>query len=93
MSAWKKKLKGITVYRDGSRSAILATDEVKTPFQEAKDRIFEITREDGSAVFCKGEEILKLPDGSLTTVYHYLNRNSAGIDDFLHSSKDLEEVK
>lgn len=93
LSAWKKKLKGITVYRDGSRSAILATDEVKTPFQEAKDRIFEITREDGSAVFCKGEEILKLPDGSLTTVYHYLNRNSAGIDDFLHSSKDLEEVK
>ena len=36
------------------------------------DTLYNITQEDGQVVECKGDEILKLPNGKLTTVYHYL---------------------
>ena len=32
-----------------------------------------INQEDGSEKEVSGDEIIKLPNGALTTVYHYLN--------------------
>jgi len=68
-AAWKRGLKGITVYREGSRFAVLMTDGKKSEFQEFKDKKFKIfDGEKEIEVF--GDSILELPDGRLTTVYH-----------------------
>ncbi len=67
--AWKNRLKGITVYREGSRFAILSVDGKKTEFQQFKEKKFRIY--DGEKVIeVFGDTILELPDGRLTTVYH-----------------------
>ncbi len=67
--AWQKGLKGITVYRDGSRYPILSVEGEKTEFQKFKDKKFKITV-NGKELVVKGDEIIVLPDGTLTTVYH-----------------------
>ena len=67
--AWKSGLKGITIYREGSRFAVLSTEGKKTEFQEYKDRRFKlILGGEEKEVF--GDTVLELPDGRLTTVYH-----------------------
>ncbi|MCA9486977.1 MAG: adenosylcobalamin-dependent ribonucleoside-diphosphate reductase [Nanoarchaeota archaeon] len=67
--AWKNKLKGITVYRDGSRYPILSVESHKTEFQKFKDKQFKI--KDGDEVrLVKGNDILVSAGGRLTTVYH-----------------------
>ena len=77
--AWKEKLKGVTIYRDGSRFPILSTGETEaTPFQKQKDAKYSIVEDNGEKKEVSGDDIIKLPDGSLTTVYHYL-----GIDNEL----------
>ena len=71
--AWKEKLKGVTIYRDGSRFPILSTGKTEsTPFQMQKDQKYSIIQEDGKSKEVQGDEIIKLPDGSLTTIFHYL---------------------
>ncbi len=68
-AAWKHGLKGITVYREGSRFAVLITDGKKTEFQEYKDRKFKVY--DGDRVYeVFGDTVIVLPDGRLSTVYH-----------------------
>ena len=37
LKAWKAKLKGVTIYRDGSRFPILSTDRELTTFQKEFD--------------------------------------------------------
>ncbi|MEM4295684.1 MAG: hypothetical protein QXS91_02670, partial [Candidatus Anstonellales archaeon] len=69
IQAWKKRLKGITVYREGSRFPILSTIGKKTEFQEFKDKKFKINV-DGKEYVVKGDEILVLPSGKLITLYH-----------------------
>jgi ribonucleoside-diphosphate reductase alpha chain len=91
MHAWKKKLKGITVYRDGSRFPILSIEGQKTQFQKQMDTSYNITQEDGGIIECKGDEILKMPNGRLTTVYHYLKNSDVNIEQIIDETK-FEEV-
>ena len=71
--AWKEKLKGVTVYREGSRHPILSTEGVSmTDFQSAKDNTYKII-DDNEEKTVMGDDIMKLPDGRLTTVYHHMN--------------------
>lgn len=69
LAAWEHGLKGITIYRDGSRFPVLAVDGKKTEFQEYKDRIF-VLKQGNEEVKLRGDDVLVLPDGRLTTVYH-----------------------
>ena len=69
--AWQKKLKGVTIYRDGSRFPILSVDNKLTEFQTYKDKKFEIVNEDGESIKVNGDHVLKADDGRLTTIYHH----------------------
>ena len=79
LQAWKKGLKGITIYRDGSRYPILSVDGKSTPFQEMKNKKFSlrIPHADGDPEKAHvqevaGDEVIRMPDGRLTTVYHLI---------------------
>ena len=47
---------------------------------------------DNQITTANGEEIIKLPDGSLTTVYHYVKNSSVGIEEVLTNTK-FEEIE
>ncbi len=71
--AWRKGLKGITIYRDGSRYPILSVDGQKTEFQKAKEKLYKILLANNKEeVTLKGDDVILTPDEKLTTVYHYL---------------------
>ncbi len=74
LHAWKRGLKGITIYRDGSRYPILSVETEKTEFQEAKNKTFTIKINPDEEIQAHGDDILALPSGELTTVYHYMTR-------------------
>ncbi len=80
LQAWRNGLKGITVYRDGSRYPILTVDGKATPFQEMKNKLFRLSlphsegSEDVREIEVRGDEVVRMPDGRLTTVYHLLRR-------------------
>jgi len=80
LQAWRNGLKGITVYRDGSRSPILTVDGKSTPFQEGKNKRFRLRLPPGEGtevareIEVGGDEVVRLPDGRLSTVYHLLRR-------------------
>ena len=92
MKAWKKDLKGVTIYRDGSRFPILSTEEETTEFQRVKENEFKISVEGNQIITANGEEIIKLPDGTLTTVYHYLKNSDLAIEEVLNNP-EFEEIK
>ncbi len=69
LDAWKYGLKGITIYRAGSRYPILSSETEKSEFQQYKDKLFE-TEVDGKKMTVKGGDVITLSDGKLTTVYH-----------------------
>ena len=86
LQAWKAKLKGVTIYRDGSRFPILSTNKNElTDFQKNKDKEFEITNNNNETIKAKGDEIIKLPDGSLTTMYHYMKNSETKIEEIIES--------
>ena len=90
--AWKEKLKGVTVYREGSRHPILSTEGVSaTDFQKAKNNVYNII-ENGEEKSVLGDDVLKLPDGSLTTVYHYMSRTQANEEIITEDQKEEIEV-
>ena len=93
LKAWKNNLKGVTIYRDGSRFPILSTETNLTEFQQFKENEYQISLEEGEEpITVTGEEIIKLPDGSLTTVYHYMKNSSLGIEEIL-TNTELEEIE
>ena len=91
LDSWKNKLKGVTIYRDGSRFPILSTESKLTTFQTKKEKEFKIKNENGKEIFVKGDDIMKLPDGTLTTMYHYLKNSDKSINDVLTTEK-LEDI-
>ena len=87
LKAWKANLKGVTIYRDGSRFPILSTEGELTEFQKDKNKQFQITNESGEDSLVNGDEIIKLDDGSLTTVYHFVKNSNTKIDEVLEDAK------
>ena len=87
LMAWKKGLKGVTIYREGSRFPILSTEGELTEFQRVKEKEFRITIDRDQVITANGEEIIKLQDGSLTTVYHHLKNSGIAIEEVLTSTK------
>ena len=77
LHAWKSNLKGITIYRDGSRYPILTADEkAKTEFQRLKEKEFRYGK-NGDSIVLRGDDLVSLPNGRLSTVYHFL-KNKKG---------------
>ena len=72
IKAWQNNLKGVTIYRDGSRFPILSTETKMTKYQELKTKTYNVMQETGETIKILGDDIFKLPDGRLTTMYHYL---------------------
>jgi len=91
LKSWRNKLKGITIYRDGSRFPILSTEKKLSNFQTNKEKQFKIENDNGEETFVQGDDIIKLPDGSLTTMYHYLKNSEKGIEEVLSTTK-FEDV-
>ena len=92
LKAWKKNLKGVTIYRDGSRFPILSTETELTEFQKIKENEFKISVDGDEIITANGEEIIKLPDGSLTTVYHYMKNSDKAIEEVL-TKVEFEELE
>ena len=77
LDAWQKKIKGITIYRDGSRYPILSVETQASEFQRVRAKTFEITITDMhtgmiSQKIAMGDEIIALASGILTTPYHLI---------------------
>ena len=90
VKAWKSKLKGVTIYRDGSRFPILSVEGEATEFQENKIKKYTITNEDNEKVEISGDEIIKMPDGSLTTIYHFLKNSNMKIEELIKTNEFQE---
>ena len=89
IEAWKHGLKGITIYRDGSRYPILSVEGKQTEFQIIKKHSYIYTEKDGASKTLKGDSVIKLDTGKLTTVYHALKTGimNGRIKPILTSSK------
>jgi ribonucleoside-diphosphate reductase alpha chain len=95
IKAWKNNLKGVTVYRDGSRFPILSTKKKMTKYQELKAKTYSVIQDDGETIEILGDDIFKLPDGKLTTMYHYLKEIKSPIDtkeNTINETKLTEEI-
>lgn len=88
LDAWKHGLKGITIYRDGSRFPILTQEKEKSKskFQEYKEKFFKMKVSQDEEVEFSGDEVMKLPDGTLTTPFHYFLKMG------INNSSDIEVV-
>jgi len=80
LNAWSKGLKGITIYRDGSRFPILSVEGEVTDFQQFKDKRFEMEVAKDKIIELSGDEVMVLEDGTLSTPFHYF-RKTMGVKD------------
>ena len=69
LDAWKHGLKGITIYREGSRFPILSTEIHESEFQDSKEQTYDVEI-DGEQKLLHGDDVIALPNGRLTTTYH-----------------------
>ncbi|MBI5392733.1 adenosylcobalamin-dependent ribonucleoside-diphosphate reductase [Candidatus Woesearchaeota archaeon] len=72
--AWKKGLKGITIYRDGSRYPILSVATQQSEFQKIKAKTYKIILENAE-ITVKGDEVFTADDGRITTAFHAMENN------------------
>lgn len=70
LDAWRNGLKGITIYREGSRFPILKSDSVKNEFHNAKNEKMSVVGPDGVTYEGYGGDVVELTDGKLATIYH-----------------------
>lgn len=88
MDAWKEGLKGITVYREGSREGILVTDEFAKRADAQTDTIvYRIKAEGGDKFYIP----VSYTDGDLTKPYQVfvLNYKQQENDRFTKLAKDI----
>ncbi|MEM5872694.1 MAG: adenosylcobalamin-dependent ribonucleoside-diphosphate reductase [Candidatus Aenigmatarchaeota archaeon] len=78
--AWKKGLKSVTIYREGSRFPILKEIKEKSEFEEIASKIFEIEDENGNIYRVRGDEILVI-NNRMTTIYHLIKEGNIKIED------------
>ncbi len=78
LQAWRKKLKGITIYRDGSRFPILSVAQQQTKFSTAKEKKYRVMQVAEEKII-KGDEVMITPDGRLTTPFHEMQKDSSYI--------------
>ncbi|MFT4304477.1 MAG: adenosylcobalamin-dependent ribonucleoside-diphosphate reductase [Candidatus Woesearchaeota archaeon] len=71
LDAWKEGLKGITIYRDGSRYPILSVQQEMTEFQEFKKKTFKVYLDKIKEM--KGDEVF-LYNNKLTTPFHAIKQ-------------------
>jgi len=76
--AWKKGLKSVTIYREGSRFPVLKEIKDRTEFDEISSKIFEIEDESGNVYRVRGDEILVI-NNRMTTVYHLIKEGKIKI--------------
>jgi ribonucleoside-diphosphate reductase alpha chain len=69
LKAWREGLKGITIYRDGSRFPILSIEQEMSEFAKVKDKEFIVTV-GGEEKTLRGDQVFRLPNGKLTTPFH-----------------------
>ncbi len=91
LDAWRMGLKGVTVYRDGSRLPILSVDGKTTEFQEFKKKTFRLKDAAGQEQTFSGDEVLRLPDGTLSTPYHTIKFSDLSVERVLQGGI-FEEV-
>jgi ribonucleoside-diphosphate reductase alpha chain len=79
LQAWKNKLKGITIYRDGSRYPILSVQEKQSEFQDIKKKIFSVNTREKEPLTLKGDEVFTTPGGVLSTPFHASTQQFPGV--------------
>ncbi len=89
--AWKNKLKGVTIYRDGSRYAILSVSGKESEFQRMQGQTFNIKLENDQIHSLNGSSIVEKPDGKLSTVYHSLKENIA-LETLSYNGTPIKEI-
>lgn len=83
LDAWRKGLKGVTVYRDGSRVPILSVEGKETEFQQFCKKRFRATDSTGAVREFSGDEVLRLGDGTLTTPWHVYKYSTLSLEKVL----------
>ena len=63
-----------------------------TEYQEMKSKTFSIMQEDGEKIEILGDDLFKLPDGKLTTMYHYLKSIESNSNNVGEVIEETEEV-
>lgn len=95
LDAWKHGLKGITVYREGSRYPILSTGTQKTEWQTIREETYDVEA-DGEQKLMRGDDVIALPTGRLTTVYSAVKavqlKKDAGRYVFSKTAAAAEEI-
>lgn len=92
--SWKNKLKGITVYREGSRFAILSVDTKENDFNNFKNNTYKIDLGKNIVKTVRGDSVINIK-GRLTTPYHAIKQNLVEIKDdmlIVKNKKDLNEI-
>lgn len=74
LEAWRHGLKGVTIYREGSRFAILNTGKVNKELNEYKQKKYKVKAIDGEKEV-GGLEVYVGEDMKLHTIYHSLKRS------------------